>query len=225
MQRIPEPELMIEPLQAKAYAGADFTEPHDFFVEQFRRTSQSAERDTLVLDLGCGPADITVRMAKAFGHFRFHGVDGSEAMLAEGRKRLQREKLQDRIQLFRGTIPDYVPPSGSYSLVISNSLLHHLHQPSVLWQFLKRIANTDTWVFIMDLCRPGCEEEARELVNTYSDSEPDILRRDFYNSLCAAFTGEEVKAQLEREGLSGLQLEQVTDRHLIIYGNIINALL
>lgn len=224
MNRIPEPELMNEPLQAKAYARADFSEPHNFFVEQFRQTCRPVDQDMLVLDLGCGPADITVRMARAFPGFRFHGVDGSAAMLAEGRKRLQQENLQERIRLFRGIIPDHVPPADHYPLVISNSLLHHLHRPSQLWQYLKRIAKSDTQLFIMDLCRPGSKNQARELVNTYSSSEPDVLKRDFYNSLCAAFTVEEVKAQLEKAGLAGLHVEKVTDRHLVVYGNIINAL-
>ena len=36
MQRVPEPELMDDPAQALAYAGADFSEPHQAFVAHFR---------------------------------------------------------------------------------------------------------------------------------------------------------------------------------------------
>ena len=35
MERIPEPELMDDPEQARAYASADFSEPHQAFVERF----------------------------------------------------------------------------------------------------------------------------------------------------------------------------------------------
>ncbi len=35
MKRIPEPELMNSPEQARAYAEADFSEPHNMFVEKF----------------------------------------------------------------------------------------------------------------------------------------------------------------------------------------------
>lgn len=223
MKRIPEPELMEDPAQAQAYAGADFTEPHNFFVEQFRQTCPLDIENAQVLDLGCGPADVTVRMAKAFPGFRFHGVDGSAAMLAEGGKRVQQEKLQDRIRLFQGVIPDFAPPAADYDLVISNSLLHHLHRPEVLWQYLATFTGNNPWLFIMDLCRPVSTAEADALVNTYSGSEPEVLRRDFYNSLCAAVTVEEVEQQLEEAALAHLHTGQITDRHLLIYGFASNA--
>ena len=35
MQRIPEPELMDDPVQAEAYAAADFDEAHSRIVETF----------------------------------------------------------------------------------------------------------------------------------------------------------------------------------------------
>ena len=35
MERIPEPDLMSEQEQARAYAEADFSEPHENFVDLF----------------------------------------------------------------------------------------------------------------------------------------------------------------------------------------------
>jgi hypothetical protein len=70
----------------------------------------------------------------------------------------------------------------------------------------------------MDLIRPGTAGEARRLVETYSPDEPDILKRDFYNSLLAAFEIDEVKQQLKEAGLGGLKVSRVSDRHLIVYG-------
>jgi len=61
------------------------------------------------------------------------------------------------------------------------------------------------------------------LVNTYCGNEPDILRCDFYNSLCAAFSPKEIKLQLEDADLQGLEVEVITDRHLIVHGKLINA--
>ena len=53
MKRIPEPELMDEVEQARAYAAADFSEPHQAFVKHFRQ--RFADYDPKqVLDLGCG---------------------------------------------------------------------------------------------------------------------------------------------------------------------------
>jgi ubiquinone/menaquinone biosynthesis C-methylase UbiE len=46
-----------------------------------RRDSRLDLKKALVLDLGCGPADVTIRFAKANPGYKFHGVDGSAAML------------------------------------------------------------------------------------------------------------------------------------------------
>jgi SAM-dependent methyltransferase len=217
MDRVPEPELMDEAAQALAYSDADFAEPHDRFVAL---CEEHVGRDGLVgtvLDLGCGPADVTVRLARRFPRAVFHGVDGAEAMLAHGRARVAREGLGDRIRLVRAVLPADAPPLGAYDAVLSNSLLHHLHDPSVLWAAVARWAKPAAPVFVMDLRRPASVDDARRLVETYAAYEPEVLRRDFFNSLCAAFTPDEVRAQLRQAGFS-LEVIDVGDRHLVARG-------
>jgi len=47
-----------------------------------------------------------------------------------------------------------------------------------------------------------------------------IRRRDFYNSLCAAFEPHEVEAQLTAAGLAGLAVDVISDHHLVVHGII-----
>jgi hypothetical protein len=71
---------------------------------------------------------------------------------------------------------------------------------------------------VADLRRPQTTAVARRMVDTYAAGEPDILRRDFYHSLCAAFEPREVEAQLEAAGLSELAVAVISDRHLVVHG-------
>ena len=105
MQRIPEPELMDGAEQAAAYAHADFEAPHSFFMDLYQRTLEEQPVTGTVLDLGCGPADISVRFARAYPDCLIHGIDGAEAMLAEGRRRLALEGLDSRIHLYKVKLP------------------------------------------------------------------------------------------------------------------------
>ena len=219
MERIPEPELMLSEEQARAYAEADFSTPHQMFVELFRERF-GPELEGVVLDLGCGPADITVRFARAYPRCEIHGVDGSPAMLKYGARRLEREGLTHRIKLILGKIPEVPLPQAFYHAVIVNSLLHHLPRPEVLWETIKKVARPGAPVLVMDLLRPESQEAAQRLVHRYAASEPEVLKKDFYHSLLAAFRPEEVKAQLEEASLSHFQLEVVTDRHFIVYGRL-----
>ena len=66
--------------------------------------------------------------------------------------------------------------------------------------------------------RPETEARATHIVETYAEGEPDILKRDFYNSLLAAFEPTEVEAQLAAAGLPEMSVRVVSDRHLMVCG-------
>lgn len=217
MERIPEPELMDEPEQARAYAQADFAEPHQAFVEHFRQCFPG-HCPRQVLDLGCGAADITIRFARAYPESTLTGVDGAAAMLEFARETIARADLGDRIRLLEARLPETILPRGVFDTVISNSLLHHLRDPQTLWQAVKQYAAPGAAVFIMDLRRPDSREQAAALVGEYAGAEPEILRRDFFNSLLAAFRPEEIMEQLEQAGLAPFRVEAVGDRHVIVHG-------
>ncbi|MEW6330389.1 MAG: methyltransferase domain-containing protein [Pseudomonadota bacterium] len=217
MERIPEPELMDEPEQARAYAHADFSEPHQAFVERFRQCFPG-HRPQRVLDLGCGAADITIRFARAWPECRLTGVDGSAAMLVFAREAVARAGLGDRIELQQAHLPGTALPRQVFDTVISNSLLHHLHDPQTLWRAVTQYAAPGAAVFIMDLRRPDSRERAGALVREYAAMEPEILRRDFFNSLLAAFRPEEIMEQLAQAGLGSFRVEATGDRHIIVHG-------
>lgn len=220
MDRIPEPELMDDPAQARAYAAGDFDAPHGAIVGHLRNCFPDFTPTGPVLDLGCGPADITVRVARLFPMTTIDGLDGAGAMLAEARRRIMAEGLQQRVRLREGRLPDTDLPLAAYSLVVSNSLLHHLHDPVVLWESVKRHGAPGAAVFIADLMRPASAAQWQDLTQRYSTNEPEVLRHDFRHSLAAAFTVPEVRRQLDRAGLAHFEVTAVSDRHLIVWGRL-----
>jgi len=110
------------------------------------------------------------------------------------------------------------PPDARYELLFSNSLLHHLADPSVLWTTLRLWGSPGAAVFVMDLLRPASRTDAESLVERHASGEPDVLRRDFLHSLLAAYRPDEVRAQLGRAGLADLRIETVSDRHFVVWG-------
>jgi ubiquinone/menaquinone biosynthesis C-methylase UbiE len=222
MKRILEPELMEDDEQARAYAESDFEEPHGNFIKLFKEIFAGREIGGHVLDVGCGPADITIRFAKAYPGCIVHGVDGSEAMLHYGRKRLAEEyDVEGRVELIQGIVPGAKLPRKKYDAIISNSILHHLENPQVLWKTIKLYAGSGAAVFIMDLKRPATIAEAQQLVETYAADEAEVHKRDFYNSFLAAFEAEEIRAQLKEANLDNLNVDEVSDRHLLAAGNVL----
>lgn len=220
MERIPEVEIMDDPAQARAYAEADFSVSHGRRVEIFRRCFPGLALTGAVLDLGCGSGDVLLRFARAFPQAEFIGVDGSLPMLELAQRDIDRDAdLQRRVHLVHGIIPQAVLLQRPWQLIMSHSLLHQLHRPEVLWDTVRMQAQT-TAVFMADLCRPHSRIEAQRIVDSTSAHEPEILRRDFFNSLCAAFEPDEVSQQLQRAGLASLKINQEPPSHLIVHGQL-----
>jgi SAM-dependent methyltransferase len=221
MKRIPEPEdLMDDADQALAYAQEDFAEARELFLAHFGRLHEHRPRERL-LDLGCGPADIPLALASQYPDLHIDAVDGAEAMLAHARAALRNQPgLAGRMQLICDYLPSGKLPRRSYDAVVSNSLLHHLHDPGDLWNTVQQCARPGAAVCVMDLLRPADETTAETLVAEHASAAPDVLRRDFRNSLYAAYTLDEVRAQLATAGLAALAVRQVSDRHLLVTGNL-----
>jgi len=218
MNRILEPELMEDEAQVLAYAAADFEEENQGFLDRFREYFPEFTEGH-ILDLGCGPGDIPVRFARALPSCRITGVDASEPMIGLAGVAVKQAGLADRItfrcERFQGV--SLIEPVDA---VVSNSLLHHVPNPLQFWYRLRQLVKPGSPVLVMDLLRPDSPEEAQAIVDRNAAKEPEILRRDFYNSLLAAFTEDEVAAQLAEMNLSRLIVDVVDDRHWVVSGII-----
>jgi ubiquinone/menaquinone biosynthesis C-methylase UbiE len=203
MKRIPEPELMNDPQQVAAYTGPALDNAYWIFIQRFRKLFPKPAAKDAILDLGCGPAVIPLRLAGLFPRCEIHGVDGSSRMLEYGREAVQGAGLEDRVRLFHGILPDnFGLPRERYEFVISNSFLHHLADPMVLWNAVQRYGLPHAGVLVVDLLRPADQEAAEFMVDTYVPDAPPLLRHDMLLSLRAAYTLEEISAQLRQADLA-----------------------
>src|SRR5262249_56293442 len=107
-----------------------FGEVNQRFVDELvARHPMSAH--ARVVDLGCGPADIPIRLAAALPRSRIVAVDASLPMLALGLEALRQRR--PRVSLICARLPPLPFDDRGFDAVISNSLLHHLPAPAVLW--------------------------------------------------------------------------------------------
>ena len=232
MERIVEPELMDDPLQARAYAEADFDRSDQAFTERFLALLGQPFPDGIV-DLGCGPGNISFRLAAALPQARVLGLDGAASMVALAAEHQQRHPgawPQLRFQQLKLPLIDPAALGGPFAAVVSNSLLHHLHDPQVLWQAVGQLAAPGATIYIKDLRRPASAAAADALTERHAAGAAAVLRRDFRASLAAAFTAAEVEAQLAKAsqlwGAAGTDgttwpaftVAEVEDRYLEIHG-------
>ena len=232
MQRSVEPELMDDPLQVQAYARADFGATDqalvDRLVELFGESLGDGPGPRLV-DLGCGPGNISFLLAERFPQTSVLGLDGAAAMLEVAQQELAQRVLgcpglADRLRFAQVLFGPETLPYGGFTAVLSNSLLHHLHDPQALWRHLRPLAAPGAAIYIKDLRRPATPEAAQALQQLHLASAPAVLQRDYLASLHAAFEPAEVEAQLRVAGLPvgehGLRVAALDDRYLEVWGRL-----
>lgn len=191
MQRIVEPELMATKEQAIAY---NLASPRKYAVKEILSMYKKYCNVTTgkVIDLGCGTADYLVELNKEFKDLNVMGYDASEQMI---------EVAKDNIQGTDVTVVclpmDKV--NNNADCVISTNTLHHIHEPKLFWEAIARTSNK---VFVLDLVRPQSILIAKNIVETMAGNETRVFKNDFFNSLLAAFTKQELEEQVKHLGLT-----------------------
>ncbi len=227
MKRVPEPELMEIPSQVKAYANADFSRSDSKVVQglekYLKKSGKSLNKSNLILDVACGPGNISSRVAKNWPFVKVVGIDGSKEMLNEAAKKLKNSfgaNLSYQLIEINSIATGLKKCSLKADVLVSNSALHHFHDPYRFWEALKKLSNNSCIHFHRDLIRPHSIDKALQIVENYLPTAPEILKKDFFASLKASFTVDEVTQQLSNSGLSQLEISQVDELYLEIYGCI-----
>ncbi|MEO6434394.1 MAG: class I SAM-dependent methyltransferase [Tepidisphaeraceae bacterium] len=216
MLREPEPELMDLPHEAHAYAAADFAGVNAAFVDRLMALAWDLEVARAV-DLGAGPGDIAIRVARQRPQWHIDAVDASAAMIEIATDAIDRAGVARRVWLHRVDAKQTHLAAG-YDVIFSNSLLHHMPDPVPMWREIRRLARPGAVIFLRDLLRPATHDRVEEIVEQYAGRESELLREEFRRSLLSAFTPAEIRAQLDDAGLADLEIRQATDRHVDVAG-------
>ena len=106
------------------------------------------------------------------------------------------------------------------SLLVSNSLIHHITYIEDFFNTIKSLSSNSTVNFHKDLKRPLDEKSALELTAQCSKIYNETLTNDYYASLKASYTFKELKNFTLKNNLSSLEVFEDGDKYLIVYGNV-----
>jgi tRNA (cmo5U34)-methyltransferase len=154
-----------------------------------------------IVDLGCGTGQFLAYLASHRPDLEIIGLDTSEEMVRFGSQQLSRTGLDRRVRLMHGDMREFrkIITSGA-DLVSSIFSLHHLTTSADLVSCIQEITaimvrqSTRLWIF--DHARPRRPPTAREVPEIFTPGASAAFRRDSYNSLCASWSFEELKAVL-----------------------------
>ena len=231
MERVPEPELMEEKEQVISYDEADFSEGEVNLINQInyyllRKNISLGEKD-LIVDLGCGPGNISEKLAIKWPNTEVVGIDGSKEMIlrAEYNKNIStNQKKLRNLRYVCSEIKDIKSTNfllnRDISLLVSNSLIHHITNLEDFFNTIRSLSSNFTVNFHKDLKRPLDEKSAIKLKAQCSTKYNEIFTNDYYASLRASYTFKELKNFTLENDLSSLDVFEEGDNYLIVYGNV-----
>ncbi|AIQ96855.1 SAM-dependent methyltransferase [Prochlorococcus sp. MIT 0801] len=188
-----------------------------------KKIGKTLNKTDLIFDIACGPGNISERIAKNWPFVTVVGIDGSKEMLNEAENKLSK-KFTKNLSYQLIEINSIAKGETHFPLradvLVSNSALHHFHDPYRFWGALKKLGKTKCIHIHRDLIRPTSLEKAFEIKEKHLSDSPEILKKDFYASLKASFTVDEVTQQLIDAGLSQLEVLQVDELYFEIIGCI-----
>ena len=231
MERIPEPELMKNKEQVISYDEADFSAGEDNLINQINyyllKNDINFNEKDLIVDLGCGPGNISQKLSKKWPKAEVVGVDGSKEMIikAESNKKNSTHKKElKNLHYICTDIKEFnlskIFPRKKISLLVSNSLIHHITQLDDFFNCIMRLSTDQTINFHKDLKRPIDEKSALALKAKCSSQYNDILTNDYYASLRASYTYKELNDFTLENNLRFLEVFEEGDQYLIVYGKV-----
>ena len=227
LPRTLEPEVMDSLEEAIDYDGMDHREVNRVFVQDFLeaaalRGNKSGEIDdgqfAKILDVGTGTAQIPVEFCRRCDVCHVTAIDLSKSMLDIAARNIEAAHVQHRVQLERVDAKRLPFADAEYGAIISNSIVHHIPEPTDVFREMIRVLRPGGLLFVRDLLRPNDGETIDRLVSTYAGDCDAHQRQMFHDSLHAALTRAEVREILDSLGLPGEWANVTSDRHWTIVG-------
>lgn len=218
--RTPEPELMNDPDEARAYDTMDHAAVNAAFVSDLLAAGLldqgpvDPQADTsFLLDVGTGTGLIPIELCQRFENCQVIASDAATAMLEIARINVAIGLCEHRIQLHHGDGKQLEFYDELFDGVMSNSWLHHLPDPFAGLSEMLRVRKPGGWLFTRDLLRPDSDQEVERLVAAHASQETPDNQQLLRQSLHAALTLEEARAMATRLGLSADCVQVTSDRH------------
>lgn len=217
LERILEPEVMDSEQEAQEYNDMDHSEVNGRFVEELlayaRSTADEAFELGDVLDLGTGTALIPIELCIRHEGCRVMAVDMAVSMLELARYNLEAKGMIERITLAQVDAKTMGYDDGSFDVVMSNSIVHHIPEPIECMSQMVRVTADGGMLFVRDLMRPHDLETLEGLVQTYAGDESEYSRKLFRDSLHAALSIDEIQELVETLGFDPNSVQSSSDRH------------
>ena len=200
---------MEDPSEVDAYSSAAaqafLDQIDDTFVEHALHLVKGKERGR-ALDIGTGPGQIVLKLARRLNLWKFIGIDRSANMIAQAQANLAAvSEAAGRVEFHSADGNQLTFPGASFDFVMCNSVLHHFAEPRNLLAEMARVAKPGAAILLRDLRRPSRFAYPFH-VRWYGRHYTGAMYKLYKDSVHAAYTVPELQALLDSSPLQGARV-------------------
>ena len=194
---------------AKAYERISRWPQFRFLRRMIVRKLTAYRPRGLLLDIGCGPGQLTLRIARTFPSLRVLGFDTMDEMICAATARASEETLGDRVAFRLGDVSALPLCDETVDFAVSSLSLHHWTDPANCLVEIHRVLKPGGQILLFDLRRDARRGFYWLLTFARSVVVPRALRRvnEPLGSALASYTREELDTLLAQSPFSGERIE------------------
>jgi len=128
------------------------------YTEIAKEIATAAPAHAMVLDVGCGPAEILIRLARRSPTLRLTGVDIDAPMIDRARRKAARAGVSPTFVVADAASLPF--EDGSFDLVVSSFAIHHWPDPHAGLAEIMRVLKPGGKAIIWDIASPMAIVEA-----------------------------------------------------------------
>ena len=151
--RIPTPEAVDDPAVAAAYGRVAATPQMALMRRLVARRAVHLCPAGEAADIGCGPGQLVIELARQTPHLHITGVDLAAEMLAQAQENAARAGVSEQITFRAGDASRLPFDDGALDLVVSTLSLHHWADPVAVLNEIQRVLAPGGAFLIADLRR------------------------------------------------------------------------
>ncbi len=213
LSRVLEPEVMDATEDAVDYDAMDHAHVNRVFVDDLLSHWPTSEQTLRVFDAGTGTAQIPIELLRRGVAATVVAADAASEMLLMARNNIAAVGLSSYITCELRDCKQMPEADASFDIVMSNSIIHHIPEPFLVFAECCRILKPGGLLFLRDLHRPESDAALQSLVDQYAAGTNAHQRQLFRDSLHAALTVEEVRELLQPLGINPAAVNMTSDRH------------
>lgn len=160
-----------------------------------------------LLDIGTGTASVPLKIMEKRKDLKIYCLDFSANMLKTASEKIN-PLISKNIILIQADAKRLPFKNHCFDAVISSNFFHHLSSPFKVLEEINRVVRTDGLILIRDMLRPPAKLIVNLLVAVVSlfAGHDRLMRKEYHDSLRAAFSFKEWQEILSQSPLKGAQI-------------------